>query len=136
MNKAVTVAVVVERDLPWPPEKIWRALTQPHLIEEWLMKTDFQPTKGAAFQLSADWGSVDCRVLEIEPNRSLVYTWTAFGVETVVAFTLNPTAAGAHLRVEQSGFSPAPEHQRFVQGAQFGWQSFLAKLEQLLTRDV
>ena len=38
-----TLSVVVEREIPFPPEKIWRALTQPHLIEEWLMKNDFKP---------------------------------------------------------------------------------------------
>jgi uncharacterized protein YndB with AHSA1/START domain len=41
---AETLSVVVEREIPHPPEKIWRALTQPHLIEEWLMKTIFAPT--------------------------------------------------------------------------------------------
>jgi uncharacterized protein YndB with AHSA1/START domain len=35
------LSVVVEREIHHPPEKIWRALTQPHLIEEWLMKNDF-----------------------------------------------------------------------------------------------
>ena len=30
-----TLSVVVEREVPFPPEKIWRALTQPHLVEEW-----------------------------------------------------------------------------------------------------
>jgi uncharacterized protein YndB with AHSA1/START domain len=34
-----TLSVIVEREIPHPPEKIWRALTQPHLIEEWLMRT-------------------------------------------------------------------------------------------------
>ena len=32
------LSVIVERELPFPAEKVWRALTQPHLIEEWLMK--------------------------------------------------------------------------------------------------
>src|SRR4029077_9674595 len=41
-----TLSVVVEREIPFPPEKIWRALTQPHLIEEWLMKNDFTPVVG------------------------------------------------------------------------------------------
>jgi uncharacterized protein YndB with AHSA1/START domain len=45
MSNVATEAltVVVEREIPFPPEKIWRALTQPHLIEEWLMKNDFKP---------------------------------------------------------------------------------------------
>src|SRR5437879_944198 len=61
-----TLSVVVEREIPFPPEKIWRALTQPHLIEEWLMKNDFKPVVDHRFNLSADWGAVDCQVLAVE----------------------------------------------------------------------
>ena len=53
-----TRSVVVEREIPYPPEKIWRALTQPHLIEEWLMKNDFKPVVGHRFNLRGDWGGV------------------------------------------------------------------------------
>src|SRR5262249_30414331 len=70
-----TRSVVVERDIPHPPEKIWRALTQPHLLEEWLMKNDFKPVVGHRFNLRGDWGGVlDCEVLAVEPNRTLSYT--------------------------------------------------------------
>ena len=64
---AETRSVVVEREVPFPPERIWRALTQPHLIEAWLMKNDFKPAVDHRFKLSADWGSVDCQVLEVAP---------------------------------------------------------------------
>lgn len=67
-----TLSVVVEREMPHPPERIWRALTQPHLIEEWLMKNDFKPVPDHRFSLRADWGAVDCRVMAIEPNRNAV----------------------------------------------------------------
>ena len=67
-----TRSVVVEREIPHPPEKIWRALTQPHLIEEWLMKNDFKPVADHKFNLRGDWGAVDCQVLKIEPLRTLV----------------------------------------------------------------
>jgi uncharacterized protein YndB with AHSA1/START domain len=66
-----TRSVVIEREMPFPPEKIWRALTQPHLIEEWLMKNDFNPVVGERFNLRADWGAVDCQVLVVEPNKTL-----------------------------------------------------------------
>jgi len=89
-----TRSVIVERDIPFPPEKIWRALTQPHLIEEWLMKNDFEPVVGHRFDLRADWGSVDCQVLTIEPNKTLSYTWAAYGHESVVTWTLTPTSRG------------------------------------------
>src|SRR5262245_53129269 len=72
---AETLSVVVERDIPFPPEKIWRALTQPHLIEEWLMKGDFKPVVGHGFSFSAEWGAVECQVRAVEPNKTLSYTW-------------------------------------------------------------
>ena len=101
-----TLSVVVEREIPFPPEKIWRALTQPHLIEEWLMKNDFKPVVDHRFNLRGDWGAVDCQVLRVEPNKTLSYTWDAMGLESVVTWTLTPTSTGTHLRMEQSGFRP------------------------------
>ncbi len=129
---AETLSVIVEREVAWPPEKIWRALTQPHLIAEWLMQNDFQPVMGHGFQLRGDWGSVDCKVLAIEPDKILSYTWAAMGLESVVTWTLTPTAAGTQLRMEQSGFRPG--QQQAFQGAKFGWQKFLGNLEQVLAR--
>ena len=122
-----TLSVVVEREIPFPPEKIWRALTQPHLIEEWLMKNDFKPVVDQRFNLRGDWGAVDCKVLEVEPNKTLSYTWEAMGLESVVTWTLTPTSAGTHLRMEQSGFRP--DQQQFYQGAKYGWQKMIAALE-------
>ena len=132
-----TRSVVVERDFPHLSEKLWRALTQPHLIEEWLMKNDFLPLVGHRFNLRGSWGGVlDCEVLEIEPNRTLSYTWNfvhddaAFNLRSVVTFTLTPTPTGTHLRVEQSGFRP--DQKQAFGGARAGWQQFFAKLEQVL----
>ena len=127
-----TRSVVVEREFPFPAEKIWRALTQPHLLEEWLMKNDFKPDVGHQFKFSGDWGAADCRVLTVEPHKTLSYTWAAMGLESVVTLTLTPTGAGTHLRVEQAGFR-ADQPQAF-NGARYGWQSFLGKLEQVLAR--
>ena len=134
MNNTATEArsVVVERELAFPPEKIWRALTQPHLVEEWLMKNDFAPAVGHSFKLSADWGAVDCRVEAVEPNKTLSYTWAAYGLESIVTWTLTRTTTGTHLRMEQSGFRP--DQQQAYQGAKFGWQKFFGSLEQLLAR--
>ncbi len=56
-----TRSVVVEREMPFPPEKIWRALTRPHLIEEWLMKNDFEAVVDRRFNLRADWGASGTR---------------------------------------------------------------------------
>jgi uncharacterized protein YndB with AHSA1/START domain len=139
MSKPATETrfVVVEREIPHPPEKIWRALTQPHLIEDWLMKNDFAPVVGHRFNLRRNPRPdlnivIDCQVLVVEPNKTLSYTWAAYGLESVVTWTLTPTSTGTHLRMEQSGFPP--DQQQAYQGAKRGWQQFFAALEQLLAR--
>ena len=50
---AETRSIVVERDMTHPPEKIWRALTESALIEDWLMKNDFRPVVGHKFNFRA-----------------------------------------------------------------------------------
>jgi len=127
-----TLSVVVEREISFPPEKIWRALTQPHLIEEWLMKNDFAPVVGRRFNLRADWGTVDCQVLAVEPNKTLSYTWEAYGLESVVTWTLTATSAGTRLRMEQAGFRP--DQPQYYEGAKGGWRQFFAALEKVLAR--
>ena len=139
MTAPDTRSVVVERDIPYPPEKLWRALTQPHLIEAWLMSNDFEPVVGHGFKLRGEWGGIlDCEVLAVEPPHRLSYSWNhdhddpAFSLSSVVTFTLTPTASGTHLRMEQTGFRP--NQKQAFGGAHAGWARFLANLEELLAR--
>lgn len=132
--------VTVEREFAHPPAKLWRALTQPHLIAEWLMKNDFDLALGHRFKLTGEWGGVlDCEVLAIEPERSLSYSWNfdhedpAYNLTSVVTFSLTPTGKGTHLRMEQSGFRPT-QKQAFG-GAIAGWTQFLSKLEDVIARE-
>ena len=132
-----TRTVIVERQLAAPAEKIWRALTQPHLIEEWLMKTDFKPVEGQKFQLRKDPTPeisvvIDCEVRTIETNKTLSYSWSAYGTETLVTFTLTPVEGGTLLRLEQAGF-PA-DNKAAIKGANASWPMFMAELEKLLSR--
>ncbi len=127
-----TRSVIVEREFPHPPEKVWRALTESSLIEQWLMRNDFEPLVGHSFTLRMDpvpnWnGVIECRVLAIDPGKALTYAWGALGLESVVAFTLTPTDAGTHLRMEHSGFRP--DQEQAYKSATYGWQNFLGKLE-------
>ena len=140
-TSAETRSVVVEREFSHAPEKLWRALTQPHLIEEWLMKNDFQPVVGHHFNLRAapqpGWnGVIDCEVLVVEPNRTLSYTWVSgegeLAIKSVVTLSLTSKGAGTLLRMEQTGFRP--DQQQNYQGAKYGWQHFLGKLEQIVAR--
>ncbi|MEO7495956.1 MAG: SRPBCC domain-containing protein [Massilia sp.] len=127
-----TRSVVVEREFPYPSEKLWRALTQPHLVEEWLMKNNFKPEVDHRFTLTGDWGGVDCQVMAVEPNKTLTYTWSAMGLESVVTWTLQATGKGTLLRMEQSGFRP--DQEQAFQGAKYGWQKFFANLEQVVEK--
>ncbi len=130
---AAVRSVVVEREAPHPPEKIWRALTQPHLIEDWLMANDFEPVVGHRFNLRAAWGQIDCEVTTVEPPKTLAYTWAARGLESVVTWTLAPTSTGTRLRMEQSGF--LPDQEQAYRGATAGWHRFVAALEEVLARE-
>ena len=136
-----TRSVVVERTMAHPPEKIWRALTQGPLIEDWLMANDFQPVVGHRFNLrtapSPHWsGVLDCEVLAVEPNRQLAYRWDSSGAEaanglnTVVTWTLTPAGGGTLVRMEQAGFRP--DQTNNYQGARYGWQRHLDGLERVV----
>ena len=130
-----TRSVIVEKEFPHPPEKVWRALTESSLIEQWLMKNDFQPVAGHSFSLRMDpvanWnGVIDCQVLAVEPFRNLSYTWGTLGSESVVTFSLTPTDTGTHVRVEQAGFRPDQEAN--YKGAKYGWQRFMGNLEHVV----
>ncbi|HEY8577814.1 MAG TPA: SRPBCC domain-containing protein [Devosia sp.] len=131
MTETERRSVIVERDFTHPPEKLWRALTQPHLIEDWIgMKSDFKPETGHSFRFSADWGGVDCQVIEVEPHRTLAYKWDAYGLESVVTWTLTPTSTGTHLRMEQAGFRA--DQQQAFNGASASWPRFIAKMDEVL----
>jgi uncharacterized protein YndB with AHSA1/START domain len=129
-----TRSVVVEKDMPHPPQKIWRALTQSQLIGHWLMENDFLPVVGHKFTLRtkpvAGWnGEVDCQVLAIEPNQRLSYTWVSMGFETAVTWTLTPSDGGTRVRMEHSGFQS--EESASYKGASYGWQKFMGGLERV-----
>jgi uncharacterized protein YndB with AHSA1/START domain len=137
---AATRSIVVEREMPHPPAKVWRALTEGPLLEQWLMRNDFQPVIGQMFNFRATpmphWnGVVDCEVLVVEPNERLSHRWNASGDEaagglrTVVTWTLTPTPGGTRVRMEHSGFRPTDEAN--YQGASYGWQRFVAALERV-----
>jgi uncharacterized protein YndB with AHSA1/START domain len=120
------------------PEKVWRALTDPVLLAEWLLPVvapKLEP--GAAFTFKAQpqpgWdGVVNCRFLEIEAHRKLSYTWVVGDIDTVVTFTLTPTASGTRLSILQSGFKP--DQKQNIAGARYGWRMMGEKLVDLLAR--
>jgi uncharacterized protein YndB with AHSA1/START domain len=124
--------LTVEKEMAQPVDNVWQALTQSPLIEKWLTKNDFKPVVGHKFHFRADWGVVDGQVLAVKPNKTLSYTWAAYGLKTVVTWTLTPTKTGTHVRMQQSGF---PSNQpQYYQGAQGGWRQYFAKLEKVVAK--
>lgn len=136
MNEpAASRSLVIEREMPHPPEKIWRALTQGALIEEWLMKNDFQPVVGHRFSFRSTpapgWdGVINSEVQVIEPNSRLSYSWATMGTMSVVTWTLTPTKAGTHVRMEQTGFRS--EQDAAYKGATYGWTKFIGNMERVV----
>ena len=130
-----TRSVVIERELPYPPKKVWRALTEGPLIREWLMDNDFQPSVGRRFQFRStpvpNWdGVIESEVLVLEPEKRLGYRWGAFGLESMVVWTLTATAGGTLLRMEHSGFGP--DQEAAYKGAGYGWKRFIGELERVV----
>jgi uncharacterized protein YndB with AHSA1/START domain len=133
-----TEAISFEFDLHHAPAKVWRALTDPALLAEWLLPVvglELEP--GAAFtfktQAYPGWdGTVNCSFIEIEPQRKLSYSWGVPGMDTVVTFTLTPTASGTRLSLVQSGFKP--DQKKNWGGARYGWKMMGGKLVDLLGR--
>ena len=129
-----TRTVVIERIFPYPPEKLWRALTENPLIAQWLMTNDFEPVVGRKFQLRSEpvpnWdGVIDCEVLIVDPLKRLSYSWSSLGLNSVVLWTLTPAEGGTHLRMEHSGFRP--DQELAYKGATYGWQKFFGNLERV-----
>jgi uncharacterized protein YndB with AHSA1/START domain len=130
-----TRTLVIERDMAYPPEKIWRALTEGRLIQEWLMENDLQPVVGHRFQFRSTpvpgWnGVIDCEVMVVEAGRKLAYSWGTMGTETLVTWTLAATSEGTRVRMEQSGFGE--DQEAAYKGANYGWQRFIGKMEQVV----
>jgi uncharacterized protein YndB with AHSA1/START domain len=131
-------SVSFEFHLPHRPEKVWRALTDPVLLAEWLLPVvGLRLERGATFTFRAPpqpgWdGSVNCRFLDSEVHRKLSYAWVVGDIDTVVTFTLTPTASGTRLSLVQSGFRP--DQKRNFNGARYGWKMMGGKLVDLLAR--
>jgi uncharacterized protein YndB with AHSA1/START domain len=137
-ERSQTETLAFQIDLPHRPEKVWRALTEPALLSEWLLPVlgiDLAP--GATFTLQAPafpgWdGKVHCRFLEIEAPRKLSYRWVVGEMEldTIVTFTLASSPVGTQLLITQSGFQP--HQKKNFGGARYGWKMMGEKLVALL----
>ena len=131
-----TEAIAFQWDLRHPPEKVWRALTDPALLSQWLLPAiGFKAEAGTEFKFAAppqpEWdGVVNCRMLEVDQFKKVSWSWIVGDIDTVVTFTLTPTDSGTQLTLVQSGFKP--HQKRNVGGARYGWKMMSEKLMELL----
>ena len=129
---------------PHPKETVWEYLTKPELMEQWLMKNDFQPIVGLDFQFrtnpipSLDFdGIFYCKVLEIVPFKKLSYSWKSgpgegkITLDSVVVWKLEPTDKGTELFLEHRGFAKK-ENLNFYNGLLHGWVEKLNNIAKLL----
>jgi uncharacterized protein YndB with AHSA1/START domain len=95
-KKSVGESVILECALEAPPEKVWRALTEPALLARWL------PPMGPG-------EPIETRLLDAEPNRLVRYGWRgAASGDSVVTVELSPAAdGGTWLRLVHDGLAPA-----------------------------
>jgi uncharacterized protein YndB with AHSA1/START domain len=136
-------AIVVERKLPFPRERVWRSLTEPTLIAQWLMPNTFAPVLGHRFTFQArpvgDWdGVVECEVLEIEAPQRLRFSWhsgshrsTTYGsrLETTMTWTLTAVEGGSWLHMAHDGFRPGNEGAYVAM--RLGWDSAMEGIERV-----
>lgn len=102
MTSTDTATIEVDQFLPHPPAKVWRALTDPDRLAAWWVTGDIAPTVGHGFTLDmGPWGKAPCTVLEVEPERKLVYTFTDAWTLT---WRLEPEGTGTRLFLVHTGF--------------------------------
>lgn len=110
-----------------PPERVWRALTDPAELGVWLMPNDFAALAGHRFTFDArpGLGLIDGEVLDVEPPRLLRCRWSGVFGHTVVTFTLTPVGSGTRLRVTHAGWDGKGLPHR--DGFDSGWHDKLTK---------
>lgn len=133
----------VDQFFPHSPSKVWRALTTPDLMEQWLMPNDFEPAVGHRFNFHGQpitqtgfSGLVVCEVLEVVPEKRLRISWadadapndTASPAEWTITWILQTEGSGTRIFLEHAGFDPDDATQQlsrtFMSG---GWRSHVLR---------
>lgn len=127
MSRPATIEV--DEFLPYPPARVWKALTSRDLIAAWMVPNDFELRVGHRFTLDMqNWGITSCEVLAFEPCVMLQYSWRNGPLDTVVTWRLVAEGTGTRLLLEHRGFDLDHPVQRFAfENMQGGWRSHVFK---------
>jgi uncharacterized protein YndB with AHSA1/START domain len=129
-------SVQITEILPYPPARVWHALTDPVLLAQWWAPGDFRPVLGHRFLLDmGPWGRQLCEVLAVQPQRLLSCSFAPDTLHTAITWTLQPEGQGTRLSLEHAGFDlSSPLGQQAYQGMGAGWPGVLARLSQVLAK--
>lgn len=135
----------IHKEIPFPQsrEQVWQAIANSESLAEWMFPNDFVPRVGHRFtfqvpgnpKMNFDGLTVRCEVLECDPPRKLVFTWSAGGAveNTQVTFQLEPAGQGTKLLFEHTGFDISiPFGEQAFKGADYGWTKMLKELAKVV----
>jgi uncharacterized protein YndB with AHSA1/START domain len=154
LDSSQTRSFATEKDLEYPIEAVWRAITDSEWLAVWFFPNDIQPVTGHKFTIWSRpierWdGEFKCQVLAAEPNRLLRFSWTGgheelkgFGryMKTTVTWTISPLPdGGAHFVYVQDGLDTAPEADALYdimrKGSESVLKTLVKRLPQLIEGD-
>ncbi|GAB2719605.1 SRPBCC family protein [Nocardia thraciensis] len=134
-------AVEIGGFYPQPPYAVWRALTEPDLVERWLMRsTGLSATVGTHFIfaiLTEPTGEIACEVLEARPGEQLTFSWVDLRARHparwILDWTIQPQGRGTRLLLTQTGFDITDRRQKMARNAmERGWKAALSRLREVL----
>ncbi len=131
----MSVAIRTDTFLPHPPQKVWRALTDPELLRVWLMPNDFQACVGHRFTFRTQPlpahgfdGVVHCEVLELVPPVRLRISWAGGGINTTGTWQLFRQGTGTRLLLSHERFDEHdPDQRATLRTLEGGWRGHLAR---------
>lgn len=127
LTQPAGASVRCQIDIEAAPAEVWRTLVEPAQLERWIAdRATVQPEVGGAYDFGWDHGPM--RILELEPDRRLAYSWQRPGdPDTVVTWELDGSGGRTHLVLVHSGFADA----RSAGGYEVGWSAFLASFKRM-----
>jgi uncharacterized protein YndB with AHSA1/START domain len=133
MTATNTDIIALDQFIEAPPSKVWRTLTEPELHARWWVPGDIAAVVGHRFHLQMPgWGAVPCEVVQVVPERRLVYT---FNEAWTLTWRLVAEGTGTRLFLEHSGFDfdEKSERDAFTRMGP-GWRDqMLPRLAQIAT---
>ncbi|RDI44741.1 SRPBCC family protein [Nocardia mexicana] len=138
-------SIELDHFYPHAPEKVWRALTTPELMAQWMMQpVGFEPVVGNSFRMRGTpmpnvgfSGEIRCEVIEVTAPERLSISWNDAESDRetgwVITWRLHPEGTGTRILFTHTGFDPddttAQLSRKIMRG---GWPGMFARLEKTL----